>query len=74
LVQHPIEHDPEYRELSVEIVEVHTGRRPRVACQPGASSDAKMIADVLRASGLLRTARAYAPRAGRSLARVSLPW
>lgn len=50
---HPIEDDIEFWELRGEIIEVHTGRRPRVVCRSDASDDAQVIAGVLQVSGLL---------------------
>lgn len=62
--KHPIEDDVESEELKIEIIDVQTGRRPRVVCRLGASSDANVIAAVLQASGLLATRRAYASDRG----------
>jgi len=53
----PIEHDPEFGELRVEVVEFRTGTQNSVSCGSRAGDDACMITKLLEQSGLFRPAR-----------------
>lgn len=59
---HPIQHDLEFWELGVEVVEFRTGKAPSISCAPGARVDAQMIASILEESRLLASSRARASR------------
>jgi hypothetical protein len=53
IAAHPLEVDHEFGELGVEVVRFHTGPDGHVTCAPDASADARMVAAILRRSGLL---------------------
>jgi predicted kinase len=59
---HPIQHDPEFWALGVEVVEFRTGKSPSIFCAPGAHADARLIASILDESRLLASSRARAAR------------
>ena len=62
VLANPLERDPEFWELGVEVVEFRTGEAPSVSCAPAAHADARLIASILEESGLLASSRARAPR------------
>ena len=45
---HPLEHDPEFGELEVEVVEFRAGREARVACGAEAHADTWLLASLLK--------------------------
>jgi len=58
VLANPLEHDPEFDELGVDIVEFHTGIEAYVACAPDARADTRMIASILEGGGLLGSSSA----------------
>ena len=55
VLANPLEHDPEFGELGVEVVEFHTGMQNLVSCDSRVSDDPRKIAGLLQRSGLLGT-------------------
>jgi len=47
VLANPLEDDPEFWELGVEVIEFHTGTRNVVACVPHASHEARLITQFL---------------------------
>ena len=64
VLANPLEHDREFWELGVEVIEFRTGATPFVLCTPDAHADTLLIASILEESGLLASSLASAtPRA-----------
>ncbi|HNQ22132.1 MAG TPA: hypothetical protein PKK06_03465 [Phycisphaerae bacterium] len=57
---HPLEHDAEFWELGVEVVDVRTSTAPSITGAPAAYADARLVASVLEESGLLASSAAHA--------------
>lgn len=64
VLANPVEHDPEFDELGVDIIEFHTGTEACVACASDARADTQMIASILKSSGLLRSSSACVASGG----------
>ncbi|MFH1748851.1 MAG: hypothetical protein ABIG44_17595 [Planctomycetota bacterium] len=62
VLAHPLENDPEFRELGVEVVEFRTGTEAYAGCAPETGADARMITAILRGSGLLGSSPACVAR------------
>lgn len=53
VLANPLESDPEFSELGVEVVEFRTGTEAHASCGAGARADTQTIATLLNESGLL---------------------